>query len=73
MFYKRNSKGMPGRTQDALAQKIASQIVSSQRQLASFLNRRTAHFSRTQKRVLLLAISVFFTGVSLFLIFTGIF
>lgn len=72
MFQRKDSNRKLSARQDALAQKIANGIVSCQRDLATFLNRRTAHFSRAQKQALLVAISIFFSGICLFLIFTAI-
>lgn len=72
MFQRKDSNRKLSVRQDALAQKIANGIVSRQRDLATFLNRRTAHFSRAQKQALLVAIIVFFSGICLFLIFTAI-
>lgn len=71
MFQRKDSNRKLSVRQDALAQKIANGIVSRQRDLATFLNRRTAHFSMAQKQALLVAISVFFGGICLFLIFTA--
>lgn len=58
--------------QEELAQRIANWIIKSQLQLATFLNARTAHFSRTQKEALLVAISIAFGVASLYLIFNAI-
>ncbi|MBC8053813.1 MAG: hypothetical protein H7Y13_12180 [Sphingobacteriaceae bacterium] len=55
--------------QDALAQKVAGGILRIQLRIANYLNRKTAHFSKIQKEILLLCFSLVFSLISLYLIF----
>ncbi|MDB5119751.1 MAG: hypothetical protein JWN56_969 [Sphingobacteriales bacterium] len=67
-----NEKGdsMPGR--EAAANRIAGKILRVQNRTATFLNAKTAHYSKCQKQILLLIISTVFGGVSVYLIFQAI-
>ena len=58
--------------QDKLAEKLAGKIISVQLKVANFLNKRTQHYSRTQKEVLLIGLSAFFSAICLYLIFNSI-
>lgn len=68
---KQDKHGLSPRQED-LAQRIAGGIINVQRRIATYLNCKTAHYSKAQKEILLLAISVIFSGISLYLIFTAI-
>jgi hypothetical protein len=57
---------------DKLAGKLAGKIISVQLKIAWFLNKKTQHYSRIQKEVLLVSISAFFSAVCLYLIFNSI-
>src|SRR5690606_37336551 len=59
--------------QEITARKIANKIIGRQVRLANFLNQRTAHFTKGQKQILLVIISVFFSALSLYLIFTSLY
>jgi hypothetical protein len=58
--------------QEMIAKRIAGKIINSQMKIASYLNSRTAHFSKVHKQCLLIGISVFFSAISLYLIFSSI-
>lgn len=58
--------------QEAIAQKVARKIIKVQAQVAMWLNKKTAKFSRVQKQIMLLIISTIFSGISLYLIFNSI-
>lgn len=66
------SKGKSKLGQDVLAQKVADGILKSQLRIANYLNRKTAHFSKIQKEILLLSFSLIFSLISLYLIFEAI-
>ena len=72
MIINHNPKQKSGLPQDALAKKIAGGILKSQLRIANYLNRKTAHFSKVQKEILLLCISLIFGMISLYLIFKAI-
>lgn len=58
--------------QDVTARRIANQIIKLQGRIAEFLNTKTAHYTTSQKQILLLIISIFFSAVSLYLIFKAL-
>ncbi|TCK80895.1 hypothetical protein C8N28_2650 [Albibacterium bauzanense] len=75
MFYKKKNSHRKSEypNQEITARKIANKIIGRQVRLASFLNQRTAHFTKSQKQILLLIISVIFSALSLYLIFTSLY
>lgn len=58
--------------QELRAKRIASDLIKYQTRISNYLNKTTAHFSRTQKQILLIGISLFFSACSLYLIFKSI-
>ena len=56
-----------------LANKIAKRILLAQIKIASFLNKRTEHYTKFQKEVLLIIISLLFSGVSVYLLIKSIY
>jgi len=56
-----------------LANKIAKRILLAQIKIADFLNKRTAHFTKFQKEVLLIIISLLFSGASIYLLIKSIY
>jgi len=58
--------------QQVLAKSIAKKILKWQLRIAKSLNNKTKHFSKTKKELLLIALSIFFGGLSLYLIFSAI-
>jgi len=57
---------------DAIAKVAAERIISLQRRTADCLNKRTAGFTKIQKQILLLIISIVFSSISLYLILKSI-
>ena len=73
LFKKKFSKPTEeGIHQAMIGKKIADQIIQSQMKVAGYLNKKTAHFSKMQKQLLLLGICLFFTAISIYLIISSI-
>ena len=73
LFKKRPSKAIKQTLhQELIAKKIANKIIQSQLNVATYLNKKTAHFSKRQKQILLIGISIFFSAISLYLLFSSL-
>ena len=72
IFEPKNNKQLTAKQAD-VANKIAERILLTQIRIAGFLNKRTAHFSKFQKEVLLIIISLLFSGVSIYLLVKSIY
>jgi len=73
LFKKKFSKPTEeGLHQAMIAKKIANRIIQSQIKVAQYLNKKTAHFSKKQKHLLLLVICLFFTTISMYLLISSI-
>lgn len=73
MLFKKKSKTVQeSRSQEIMANKIADGLIKFQIKVSNQMNQKTAHFSRTQKQMLLIGISLFFSACSLYLIFQSI-
>ncbi|MET4546290.1 hypothetical protein ABIE26_003617 [Pedobacter africanus] len=66
-LFQRKKKPLSQR-QDAIAQKVAGKILQSQRQLAKYLNERTAGLSGKTWLVLLIAFCAAFSSYLLYLL-----
>lgn len=73
LFKKKLNNDKVDSRHEQTAKRIATRILSVQVQVASYLNKKTAHYTKFQKQLLLLLVSLFFSGVSLILIFKSIF
>lgn len=69
-FSKQGLKSNP--QQEELAKRIANRIISSQTQVATFLNRRMKHLSGNAKRILLILFCALFAIINLYLIIKSI-
>lgn len=58
--------------QEEMAKSIANRIISSQTQIATFLNNKTKHLSGNAKQVLLILFCALFTIINLYLIIQSI-
>jgi len=74
MLFKKKSLKIQDQSanQEMIAKRIADKIINSQMKIATYLNSRTAHFSKVHKQWLLIGISIFFSVISLYLIFSSI-
>ena len=59
-------------TSDALARRIADQIIRSQTRIACQLNRKTQHWNRASKLMALALFVLVFGGLSIYLIIKSI-
>lgn len=73
MFFNKKKKPLESVDQDVAAQNIADWIINIQVRIATVLNAKTAHYTKSQKQVLLLVISILFSALSLYLIFKSLF
>jgi len=64
----RSRKELLSQRQEALAEKLAGRIVQGQRQMAGYLNRRTAGLSGKTWRLLLIAFCLAFGSYLLYLL-----
>lgn len=72
MFFNKKKAPLKKVDQDVAARKIADQIIKFQISIADFLNVKTAHYTKSQKQILLFIVSVFFSALSLYLIFNSL-
>lgn len=72
MFFNKKKAPQKNVDQDVAARKIADQIIKMQIRIADFLNAKTAHYTKSHKQILLFILSVFFSALSLYLIFNSL-
>lgn len=68
IFWKRNKNRALTARQERTADRIALAIVRRQKQVAGYLNRKTAYWNGTSKLIALIVFCLLFGGFSLYLL-----